>query len=129
MVLGTAGCPKKGIEHQLTAMRLSPRDPELFIMMGRCALAHTIAKKYKEAAEWGKKAIRHSNSRTWLPFAQTAAALAHLEIYDEARQMVDQLLGLKPDVTINLMRKNFNFVHAEDQEHYLEGLRKAGLPE
>ena len=129
LVLGQAGRSEEGIEHHLIAMRLCPHAPDLFVMLWRCAHTHITARNYEEAVEWGKKSIRHSNYRMWLPFVETATALGHLERIDEARQMIERLLEVKPDTTINFIRTNFIFLDSVDQEHYLDGLRKAGLPE
>ena len=65
----------------------------------------------------------------WLPFSEAALALGHLGRIDEAREMIDRVLELKPDATISFMRTRFNFTDPEDQKGFLDGLRKAGLPE
>lgn len=127
--MGAAGQAEEGIEHHLTAMLHSPRDPDLWVMMARCAYCHVIARKHEKAFEWGKKAIRNSNYRMWITFPAPTAALAYLEKVDEARQLADQMLELKPDASIKLIRAILKFGNSEDQEHYLDGLRMAGVPE
>ncbi len=129
MAMGAAGQAEEGIEHHLTAMRLSPRDPDLWVMMARCAYCHIIARKHEGAFEWGKKAIRNSNYRMWITFPAPMAAAAYLEKVDEARQLADQMLKLKPDASIKLIRAILKFSNPEDREHYLDGLRRAGVPE
>jgi len=46
---------------------------------------------------------------------------------EEARQDIDRLLELIPGNTISQVREQLSFF--PDLERFLEGLRKAGLPE
>jgi hypothetical protein len=48
---------------------------------------------------------------------------------DEARAEVAAIRKLDPTVCLKLYRERLHFEKLEDLEHYIDGLRKAGLPE
>ena len=55
---------------------------------------------------------------------------AHLDRIAEAREYLEQLLGLQPDFTITTFRRYAErFVPPEMALIYVEGFHKAGLPE
>jgi adenylate cyclase len=63
--------------------------------------------------------------RVWL-----AANLAQLGRLDEARAEAAAILRIDPKYTIDgTQRQLALFKRTEDVEHFLDGLRKAGLPE
>jgi tetratricopeptide (TPR) repeat protein len=87
-----------------------------------------IARDYEKAVEAGGMSVqrfpRYASSRRWL-----AVALAQLDRFDEARDALTKFLELSPDYTIGRARLTFPFRHEADLEYFLDGLRKAGLPE
>lgn len=49
---------------------------------------------------------------------------------EEAQAEVAEVLRLQPHYTISGVKRPINaFKYAEDYEHFVDGLRKAGLPE
>jgi hypothetical protein len=52
-----------------------------------------------------------------------------LGLREEARVQVVEVLRLQPSYTIQGNQVLNIFQRAKDREHYLDGLRKAGLPE
>jgi adenylate cyclase len=59
-----------------------------------------------------------------------AITYAQLGQDKEARAEAAEVLRLQPDYTIaGTSRKFIPFKHSRDEEHYVDGLRKAGLPE
>ena len=54
---------------------------------------------------------------------------AHLGQLDAARTAVDELLRLVPHESIGRVRTMVPLTRAKDVERFLDGLRKAGLPE
>ncbi len=48
---------------------------------------------------------------------------------EEARAALDQYLRLVPGQTVETIRTQVALKRPEDMERYLDGLRKAGLPE
>jgi TolB-like protein/Tfp pilus assembly protein PilF len=128
-VLGTAGRAEEGIAHHQTAIRLSPRDPSLAIMLGRYANTLIVARRYEEAAEMAKSAIRLSNGRIALAFGNAISALGHLGRIEEAQALIERLKELHPNFGFDTFRQAVHYTNPDDQEHHLDGFRKAGLPE
>ena len=58
-----------------------------------------------------------------------AASYAYLGDMDKAKVHAAKVLELEPDFSIQQFAKSRSYKEISDLEHYLEGLRKAGLPE
>jgi len=127
--LGMGGRAEEGLDHHRIAIRLSPRDPSLAIMMGRFSNTCNAARRYEEAVEIAQKAIRLSNGRIWHNFINSIVALGHLGKAEEARMQIRRMAALHPNVTIDTVRRAYRFMRPDYVEHYVDGLRKAGLPE
>jgi tetratricopeptide (TPR) repeat protein len=110
------------------AIRLSPHDPWRWGFFSYRSLAHIFMKQYEAAVEWANKAIRDPNCQYWAN-AHLVSALGHLDRIDEARAAVEELLRQKPEFSCSFARKHLFYIKSSAQiEHYLSGLRKAGLP-
>jgi len=117
----------EAIPHFEKAINLSPYDPQRWAFYSYRALAHLLARQFELAAEWAQKAARIPNSHYW-PFAHRVAALGHLQ-RPEASALAE-LLQRQPDFSCRLARKRLFYI--KDPVHldiYVEGLRKAGVPE
>jgi hypothetical protein len=58
------------------------------------------------------------------------SALGHLGRKDECDAALAELSRVRPDLCCNLARERLFYLKDQGQlEHYIEGLRKAGLPE
>jgi TolB-like protein/Tfp pilus assembly protein PilF len=111
------------------AVRLSPHDPYRwgFLMYG--SLAYLFQEKFEEAAEWAGKAARVPNSHYWAN-AALVAALGHLDRPHETESALKELLRREPEFSCGFAKDHLFYIKSKNQiEHYLEGLRKAGLPE
>jgi hypothetical protein len=59
-----------------------------------------------------------------------ASALGYVDTKEEAQAAVTDLLARKPDFTIGFVREHLYYYRKPEQrERFLDGLRKAGLPE
>jgi Tfp pilus assembly protein PilF len=58
-----------------------------------------------------------------------AATYAELGQPEEAAWSVVEALSINPDISLTKERRGANYMRASDLEHYIEALRKAGLPE
>jgi adenylate cyclase len=107
-------------------MRLDPFFPPQALMTE--GLAHFIQRHYEQALppfrEMVDRAPNFRNGRMLL-----AAAYGHLGRADEARQQIAALLKIEPDCTLKKLSGQRYLQSAEDVLHYLDGLRKAGVPE
>ncbi len=86
-------------------------------------------KQHEAAVEWANKAIRDPNCQYWAN-AHLVAALGHLGRIDEARAAVEELLRQKPEFSCSFATTRLFYIKSSAQmKHYLDGLRKAGVPE
>ena len=60
---------------------------------------------------------------------QLASTLALQDRPEEAREAVAQVLRSMPSLTVEIVRTTVPFQRPEDHEHWLESLRRAGLPD
>jgi Tfp pilus assembly protein PilF len=61
---------------------------------------------------------------------ELAATYAQMGKLEEARAAVAEVMRHEPNYTIGgIARPTMVFKNAKDDEHYFDGLRKAGLPE
>jgi len=91
-------------------------------------LAHYVLKEYAQALP----ALRDCVSRApnllaghfWL-----AATYAQMGRMEDARGEAAEILRVQPTYSIGGSQRAMAFKNAEDDQHYVDGLRKAGLPE
>jgi tetratricopeptide (TPR) repeat protein len=113
------------------AMRLSPRDPQPWLFYGGLAHAHFAVGRCEEAIEWADRALQ-AQPRMTAVVGIRAAACAQLGRVEEGREYLRRLCALlRPGwSTIAGIRQGWGkFVSPEFLATWLDGLRKAGLPE
>ena len=110
-------------------MRLSPLDPQLWVCQFHTALAHFYEGRYDEAASWAEAALREQPNH--LGSLRAAAAIAALAgRLGKAQKLMARLRQLDPALRIsNLANTMPPLRRPEDRKKWVEGLRKAGLPE
>jgi len=117
------------IEAARRAIRLSPLDPIRYLFEGALALACVISDRDEEAIEASDKALTQ-NPRAVHVLGLKAIACVRLGRLEEASECIRRFREMRPGSTIaNLeetMRASFS---PEVLAIYLEGLRKAGMPE
>ncbi len=112
------------------ALRLSPRDPLAFGMMTMRSCALTLLRRHEEAVEWARRSQRQpSVGHVFWVHANEAAALAHLGRVDEARAALARVHAINPTVSATFIDAVLPFRNPADRDHYIDGLRKAGLAE
>jgi adenylate cyclase len=119
--------PEEALSEIDKAYRLSPRDPLLFGIAATRAIALMIQERHAEAVQWARIAVRQPNAY-FRVHAVLAAALGHAGRMDDGKHVVDELLRLRPDYSRLLVERTMPFKRREDLDHFIEGLRKAGLP-
>lgn len=111
------------------AIRLSPHDPFRWAFFSYRALAHLFLGQNESAAEWAQRAVSTPNCQYWAN-AHLTAALGHLGREVEASAAREALLRRVPNFSCGFAEKKLFYIKSPDQMSlYLEGLRKAGLPE
>ena len=109
------------------AMRLSPVDPAKFYYAAALGAAHFVGERYAEAVDWERRALR--DRPTYLVAHRLlAASLIHLGCPEEAREAVASLIAVAPGYTLAAAAAHSAF-RDRTRERYLDGLRRAGLPE
>jgi adenylate cyclase len=121
--------PDRAIPALEHGMRLSPLDPlgsRAFAML--TAAAHFHAGRYEPAIEWADRALAaQPDYRPALRFK--ASSLAHLGYIEQAHDCLHRVLEVEPDLTIARVKASAPPFPPELLSRYVEGLRKAGLPE
>jgi adenylate cyclase len=127
IALSWRGDYEEAAVHAETATRLSPRD-----IMSVGNFAHTCtefgAGRYESCIEWAGKTLQ-STPEFPAPWRYLTASLAHLDRMDEARVAKDRLVELMPYENLKLVRAALPSENLDRMERFVEGLRKAGLPE
>jgi adenylate cyclase len=109
------------------AMRLSPRGPLLVIWHLGKGWAALLAGRDEEAVEYTTQAAE-ANPEFPDIYAVLAAANGHLGRAGPAHAALEQLSRRMPTLTVGDERLNRPFARAGDQQRFLTGLSKAGLP-
>jgi len=123
-----SGQPEQAIEHLQRAIRLSPRDQHMGSFMVRLAEAHLLKRDYRSAVEWARKSLQQQGFQ-WSRYAALIASLGFLGEQDEAQRVLDECIALRPDFSVSMVRDGHLYTDAAALDHYLEGLRQAGVAE
>jgi adenylate cyclase len=120
--------PEPALDAFHRSLRLSPLDPLGFGNTAGIAAAHLTAGRYDAAIEWADRSSREFPRYT-LSLRYKVIALAHLDRIDEARAALERELELHPGLTIAAVKAHYAAFAPEYLAVYVEGYRKAGLPE
>jgi tetratricopeptide (TPR) repeat protein len=116
------------IDHLERAIRLDPLNPFLYNSHNAVAAAYFLAGRYEIAAQWAEKAL-HELPR-YLPAIRIAAASYALSgQIGRAQTYVGQMLEIDPSLRASNLKGIVPFRQMTDASRYVDGLRKAGLPE
>ena len=119
--------------HIAEALRLSPRDAMAYFWMSFAGDAKNHLGSSEEAVAWFRRSIEANRNFPFTHFS-LAAALAQIGRLDEARSAVKAGLALDPKFTVSRTRASWTAM-SDDPTYlarigpYLEGMRKAGVPE
>jgi TolB-like protein/Tfp pilus assembly protein PilF len=122
--LQTTRRPREAIDSYLKAMRLNPYYPAWYVW--KLGSAYFAVREYENALIPLKEALNR-NPKFKRARLALAATYAQLDRIEEAGRQVEELLADHPDASI---RQELQLdTSDEEREHWLEGLRRAGLPE
>jgi TolB-like protein/Tfp pilus assembly protein PilF len=124
--LAFAGQDREAIAHGEEAVRLSPLDPEMAMFLGGIAVSHYVAGRFQEALRYSSELLR---LRPGFHGAQRlrCASLAQLGRLDEARTVLATLQREHPELSVAWIKASVPYQTPTLMEHFLEGMRKAGL--
>ncbi len=110
------------------AVSLSPRDPARAFWLGGLGIGAYLAGAYDECLGICRRVLKEHPGYA-SSMRQEAASLGMLGRIDEAAGSVARLLERMPGLTVSQVRAIVPIRYPADQERWLEGLRRAGLPE
>ena len=110
------------------AIRISPLDSARPLWLAGRGIGAFINERYDEVIAICQEALR-DYPNFGPAHRQMAAAYAMLGDMTRAGQSMDQLLQRMPGLTVAKVRQIVPVMAPDAQERWLDGLRKAGLPE
>jgi len=121
--LTRVGRPDEAIDLIERAQRLNPAAPRWYTWY--LGIALYLARRYDGAVT----ALRRGRPLNSMAYRWLAAAYGQLGREQDAKAAAEEYLKLTPDFSLARHLEMLHFQHAEDRDHYAEGLRKARLPE
>lgn len=122
------GEPDVAIDHLARAMRLSPLDPRMYLMLSATAYAHFLAGRYADALPWVERGLRENPNHS-LTNRIAAATYALAGRQAEAEQAAARLIRIDPSFRVARLKDYVPLRRPEDVERLSSGLRKAGVPD
>jgi tetratricopeptide (TPR) repeat protein len=107
------------------ALRLSPRDPFSALYYGIAAYAQFIGRHYDEAMRFAHEALRQRGDFVGAHRVLTAAS--GMAGHADAAVALQELRRAQPNISLSWIATEMPMAREADKEHYLEGLRRAGL--
>lgn len=123
------GEPEEAIAVLEKGMRLSPHDLRLSEFIRAESQAHFAAERYVEAVECAKQSIAQGAPLygAWLVLAASQAHLGEIEEAKAALREAEARMSWTPTETD--LRRMRSYWYPDLLDRYIDGLRKAGLPE
>lgn len=122
------GDPDQAIDCLKRAHSLGGHSPWGLSIKGGLAMAYCQDGEDEEAVRYADEGLESSGGYATLHRIR-AASCAHLGRMDEARVSVANALELTPADSVTAVHARNFFAETEGTRRYLEGLRKAGMPE
>jgi len=90
--------------------------------------ANYMRKRYGDAVHWCRECISRQPITQW-PHVTLACAYAQSGQLEEARAAAAEVLRINPGFTIESSKRILVYKDPKDLKHFIDGMRKAGLPE
>jgi adenylate cyclase len=100
----------------------------MFVVDTFHGLADYLLGNYETAADWSRKSIRQNPKFMYSHF-NLVAACGQLGQLDETGEALTAAGRLQPDISEEFFRSAWALTDPADMDHFLEGLRKAGVLE
>jgi adenylate cyclase len=122
-----AGRPKEALEKHQKALRFNPMYGHRLYYL---TLGHTyfMLKQYEAALTAAHQAASQGGDHFSI-HRSLAMAYAQLGCEDEARRHAEQALRINPNFSIQAWAQRLPYKYKSDLDHFIGGMRKAGLPE
>lgn len=122
------GKPQDALKRLQRYRELAPFDPYSKLFETMYTMVYTFAQEYEKAVVIGRRSVR-ANPEFTNGYKPLLSALGHLGKADEAAIFLKELMRREPGFSIQSFARRYPFRRREDRERYIEGLRKAGVPE
>jgi DNA-binding SARP family transcriptional activator/TolB-like protein len=110
------------------AQQLAPHDPHGFFFDTARIMPHLLRREFAAAVAFGRQAIA-LNPGFSSAYKGALSALGHLGWTEDAATLCKRLLELEPGFCIRDATLRSPMIREDDLALYVEGLRRAGLPE
>jgi adenylate cyclase len=117
------GQTEEGIEMAAKAIRRNPHHPDWYGTI--IAIGHFMDGRHAEALRYMN---RIDSPKMW-DHRLLAATYAELGEIDKAKEHIAAILAINPKSTLASIEPSLAFKNRADIDRYLNGLRKAGMPE
>jgi tetratricopeptide (TPR) repeat protein len=122
------GQHEHALEQFQYAMRLNPLDPRNYAAEHGLSMANFFLHRFEIALSWATKSMARQNN--YAPAVRFAlASYAMLGRIADAQAMYDRLRHAGAELTISQIRMRTPLKRQEDIELFIEGNRRAGVPE
>jgi DNA-binding SARP family transcriptional activator/TolB-like protein len=108
--------------------KLSPLDPHAFFF-DTAFIIVALLKRDDESAVAAGRAVTQMNPSFSAAFKPYLAALGHAGRMQEASVVLQRLMAIEPDFTVERFLASTPIEQPGNRDHYAEGLRRAGVPE
>ena len=125
-----AGRSEEAIVHIKKAMRLSPYYPASYLMF--LADSYFSLRRYDESIAANKQLLERARMGEWPIFSPHLGLASNYMLLgkeEKARFHADEVLKANPSFSLKTFQSRNLFKNPADIEHWLEPLRKAGIPE
>jgi DNA-binding SARP family transcriptional activator/TolB-like protein len=109
------------------ALELSPHDRKAHDFYAAICTAHYTAGNYRDAADWGLRALGEQSVMRGT-YRWTAASLAALGQIDQAQQIMGESMGKVPNQRVSEVVRGHPYRDVEQRQKYGEHLLAAGFP-
>jgi adenylate cyclase len=119
---------ESAIEQCKRALRLSPLDPRRYFPQFVMAFSLLLLGRYEEASNCANTALvsRPTSTAALCALIVTYAPTGRV---DDAQKLVPRLRLVNPALRIADLKEQWVFKRSQDTARFIEGLRRAGLPE
>ena len=119
--------PAEGIRKAQFSRNLSPNDPASWGMILIQAQGYMNMKEFDKAETLARQAKILADT---LPINCTIlSSSGYTGNTHDAKALFDEVLEIEPDFSVKKIKGVFPFKHKDDLEIWMEGLRRAGIPE
>ncbi len=125
-IMNLAGRPDEGVNLLKKAMHLDPHFPPIYLFF--LGYGYYAMGQYEEAIAALKRSLTQ-NPDHFSPHRTLAVIFSELGREEEAQAEVAEMLRISPNATLRGQKERMPFKDESTLERYMEGLRKAGLPE